>query len=170
MITMMSARFGRDARARLEAAKSTGRDGALAALETFYHAFNNRSLEMLGVVWLDDPLVQLNNPLGGILRGADGIRVLYEKVFTGPARVWVEFGDIVEFSLGDVVAFAGREHGEFTVGNTTVPLSIRTSRVFAYAQGVGWRQVHHHGSIDDPDMLRDYQRAVRGEDAGDARE
>ena len=25
-----------------------------------------------------------------------------------------------------------------------------------------WQQVHHHGSIDDPDLLSRYQRAVLG--------
>ena len=93
---------------------------------------------------------------------ADAIRALYERVFTGSARVWVEFGDIVEFWLGKAVIFAGREKGEFAVGAAVIPLAIRTSRVFAFSPGVGWRQVHHHGSIDDPEMLRSYQEAVRG--------
>ena len=59
--------------------------------------------------------------------------------------------------------FAGRERGEFTRDKHTVPLAIRTSRVFQYFGGQpGWRQVHHHGSIDDPEALAQYQRAVRG--------
>ncbi|GLI00602.1 hypothetical protein Pa4123_58780 [Phytohabitans aurantiacus] len=58
--------------------------------------------------------------------------------------------------------FAGRETGSYTTGDgTTVPLEIRTSRYFRYENG-RWRQYHHHGSIDDPDALRDYQRAIRG--------
>ncbi|MDI6103687.1 hypothetical protein QLQ12_34245 [Actinoplanes sp. NEAU-A12] len=36
-----------------------------------------------------------------------------------------------------------RERGGFTVGTTTVDLSIRTRRVFAHQAGIGWRQVHH---------------------------
>jgi phage gp16-like protein len=42
-----------------------------------------------------------------------------------------------------------------------VPLSIRTSRVFAFQPNHGWRQMHHHGSIDDPAALAAYQDAVR---------
>ncbi|MFF4402980.1 hypothetical protein [Streptomyces sp. NPDC001404] len=38
---------------------------------------------------------------------------------------------------------------------------IRTSRYFRYEGGF-WRQYHHHGSIDAPDLLRAYQQAVRG--------
>lgn len=162
MITTTAAAYSRDAADRLADAVDPSPFGAAAALETFYHAFNRRSLELLGAVWLDDPLVQLNNPLGGILRGAEAIRSLYARVFDGPARVWVEFGDIVEFRAAGTVVYAGRERGEFTVGATVVPLAIRTSRVFTHTSGVGWRQVHHHGSIDDPDALRAYQQAVRG--------
>jgi hypothetical protein len=44
-----------------------------------------------------------------------------------------------------------------------VPLAIRTSRFFQYfGPELGWRQVHHHGSIDDAEALDRYQRAVRG--------
>jgi hypothetical protein len=40
-------------------------------------------------------------------------------------------------------------------------LAIRTSRLFRRAPGDRWHQVHHHGSIDDPQLLADYQAAVR---------
>jgi len=30
---------------------------------------------------------------------------------------------------------------------------------------LGWRQLHHHGSIDDPDMLARYQNFVAGKAA-----
>ncbi len=160
MMTMVDAVFGRDARSLLSQTRQEGPGGALAALETFYYAFNQRSSPTLQAIWADDPLVQLNNPLGGILRGTTAIGELYARVFTGPARVWVEFADIVAYTSAGTVVFAGRERGEFTVGSTTVPLSIRTSRVFDHQSGIGWRQVHHHGSIDDADLLRAYQQAV----------
>lgn len=35
----------------------------------------------------------------------------------------------------------------------------RPGFVYQPAQG-GWRQAHHHGSIDDPAQLRQYQDAV----------
>jgi hypothetical protein len=40
--------FGPDARNRLDDAVKPGRDGALAALESFYHAFNRRDLARSG--------------------------------------------------------------------------------------------------------------------------
>ncbi|WP_103336094.1 YybH family protein [Amycolatopsis sp. CA-126428] len=152
--------FGTGARNRLDAATDPGREGALAALESFYYAFNQRDLDALRRVWTTDPLAQLNNPLGGILRGGEAITALYGRVFHGPARVTVEFGDIVEYSGEGHAVFAGRETGEYRV-TETVPLSIRTTRIFAYGNG-RWVQVHHHGSIDDAEALAAYQAAIRG--------
>ncbi|MDQ2802483.1 MAG: nuclear transport factor 2 family protein, partial [Pseudomonadota bacterium] len=41
----------------------------------------------------------------------------------------------------------------------TIDLAIRTTRLFRRAGG-RWRQVHHHGSIDDPALLVAYRTAV----------
>lgn len=155
---------GRDARNRLEEAHQPGEAGATAALECFYYAFNQRSLAVFDAIWAEDDQIQLNNPLGGIMRGHRPIRDLYERIFSGPAEVWVEFYDFVTYLSENMAIFAGRERGEFTLNGRTVPLAIRTTRVFQYVgPAVGWRQVHHHGSIDDPEALRVYQAAVAGE-------
>jgi uncharacterized protein (DUF1330 family)/ketosteroid isomerase-like protein len=139
-------------------------DGARAALQSFYFAFNHRSIEALESIWADDPLISLNNPVGGIIRGLPDIRALYARIFDGPAQVWVELYDIVEYASTDTVVFAGRERGEFLRDGTKVALHIRTTRIFRYlGADRGWRQVHHHGSIDDAGELARYQRAVRGE-------
>ena len=163
MITRIDAEYGPGARDRLAEAGSPDPDGARAALESFYYAFNHRDLEVFERVWVRDPLVQLNNPLGGMLRGADDITRLYQQIFDSRARVEVSFGDIVEYQAAGMAVFAGRETGQFTdPGGRGVPLRIRTTRVFAYDQAARrWGQVHHHGSIDDPAALRAYQEAVR---------
>ncbi|MEW5733897.1 MAG: nuclear transport factor 2 family protein [Thermodesulfobacteriota bacterium] len=158
----LAANYGREARDLRTEALGKGVEGARAALETFYFAFNNRSLEALAAVWAPDPSVSLANPLGGILTGAEEISALYRRIFEGTARVWVEYHDIVEFASGDAVLFAGRERGEFRTDRETVPLAIRTSRYFRRRDSAGWRQVHHHGSIDDAALLARYQKAVRG--------
>ena len=153
--------IGRDARDLREVAVEHSAVGARAALETFYYAFNQKSLPVFDAIWANDPLIQLNNPLGGIQRGHTQIRELYRRIFEGPADVWVEFYDFVAYFDQNVAVYAGRERGSFTVNDTTIPLAIRTTRVFRYlGNGLGWRQVHHHGSIDDADLLRRYQTAV----------
>ncbi|MBI1758646.1 MAG: nuclear transport factor 2 family protein [Actinobacteria bacterium] len=162
LATRPAATYGRQARNRLAEATDPGPAGAHAALETFYHAFNTRSADVLTKVWLPDDLIRLSNPLGGIVEGIAGIVRLYDGIFTGPARVWVEFYDIVAYGLGPTgVVFAGRERGEFRKADATVELEIRTSRVFAYHDG-RWGQLHHHGSITDPALLERYRAAVAG--------
>lgn len=162
MIQHVDHTYGRDARNRLAEAADPSVTGARAALESFYYALNNQDAKVLRQVWTDHPLAQLNNPLGGILRGGDAVSDLYQKIFEGPAGLWVRFADIVEYAGEDHVVFAGRETGEYTgADGVTSPVHIRTSRYFRHVDG-SWRQFHHHGSIDDPDALAAYQRAIRG--------
>ncbi|WP_163507495.1 YybH family protein [Fodinicola acaciae] len=147
----------------LSAATNPDLAGAYAALESFYYALNQRDLEVLSAVWSDDPEAQLNNPLGGILRGGQAIAELYRKIFEGPVRLTVTFGDFLTYSGTGHAVFAGRETGHYDTGSSKVPLAIRTSRYFRYDEVSGrWRQFHHHGSIDAPAELARYQQAVTG--------
>ena len=158
------ATYGRQARDRRTETLDPSHAGARAAVESFYHAFNTRSLEVFEAVWAPHELITLNNPLGGITRGIQDIQTVYKRVFSGPAQVWVELHAVVEYLSTETAVFAGRERGEFSRDGTTVPLSIRTTRFFQFlGPQLGWRQVHHHGSIDDPQALAVYQRAVRGD-------
>jgi len=149
-----------------------GIEGAHAALETFYHAFNTRSLDLLRQIWADDPLVQVYSPIGGIVRGSAVIAAGYERMLSGPARVQTVLDDIVAYITPDLVVFAGREHSTYTRDSYTrdsehdamVELpEIRSICVFRFiAEQGGWRQVYHHVSLDDAHQLAQYQRAVRG--------
>ena len=155
--------IGREARDLRPLAAAPTPEGAKAILETFYHAFNQQSLTVFDDVWAPDPLIQLNNPLGGIQRGHTLIQELYRRIFEGPAQVWVEFYDIIAYYGQETAVFAGRERGEFIFNGAITPLNIRTTRVFRYLGAeMGWRQIHHHGSIDDPELLKQYQTAVKG--------
>jgi hypothetical protein len=89
VLTHIDTQYGPTARNRLAEAGMPTLDGARAALESFYYAFNHRDPTVLAQVWLADPLVQLNNPLGGILRGSDQIARLYQRIFDSPASVQV---------------------------------------------------------------------------------
>ncbi|MDP2787537.1 MAG: nuclear transport factor 2 family protein [Pseudomonadota bacterium] len=50
----------------------------------------------------------------------------------------------------------GHERGHITKDGERMELRIRTSRIYQFLQGQ-WRQVHHHGSIDNPELLARYQ-------------
>lgn len=144
----------------------TGREAAressepAAALAQFYRAFNGRDLALMAENWDHGDDVAMDNPLGGIRRGWPEIHAVYERIFHGPARVQVEFHDYTLHVVGDVFYAVGRERCTFAASDTKLDLAIRTSRIFRRVGG-RWRQIHHHGSIDDPRLLSAYQQAVR---------
>jgi hypothetical protein len=140
--------------------------GARAALETFYYAFNTRSLDLYQQIWADDPLVQVYSPVGIMVRGRASIAALSERVFSGSMRVQTVLDEIVAYVTPDLVVFTGREHGTYTPDRENEAMSelaeIRSICVFRFiAQQGGWRQVYHHVSLADADQLAQYQRAVR---------
>ena len=129
------------------------------ALAEFYQAFNTRNLALMADNWDGSDDAAMDNPVGGITRGWAAIRAVYERIFRSPARVRVEFYDYT-LHVGDEVFYAvGRERGRFEAAGGALDLAIRTTRIFRRVGG-RWRQVHHHGSIDDPVLLERYQRAV----------
>ena len=130
------------------------------ALAQFYKAFNSRDLAMIDENFAASDEVAIDNPLGGIRRGADVPHKMYEIVFKSPADVHVEFWDYTIHRVGDVFWAVGRERGTYHDGDAVKDLNIRTTRVFQLIDG-RWRQVHHHGSIEDAKLLADYQSAVR---------
>lgn len=144
----------------------TGREpadgsGQVAALTDFYRAFNGRDLAAMRSNWAVLDEIAMDNPLGGIKRGWAEIGAVYQRLFSGPARVYVEFHDYTLQTTPDMFCAIGRERGRFERDGERIDLAIRTSRVFRRIAGA-WRQTHHHGSIDDPALLTRYQRAVLG--------
>jgi ketosteroid isomerase-like protein len=85
---------------------------------------------------------------------------MYEAVFKSLADVHVEFWDYTIHRVGDVFWAVGRERGTYRDGAAVKDLNIRTTRIFRLIDG-RWRQMHHHGSIEDAKLLGDYQSAVR---------
>jgi ketosteroid isomerase-like protein len=130
------------------------------ALAQFYHAFNSRDIKMIDDNFAASDDVAIDNPLGGIRRGADEPHKMYEGVFKSPANVHVVFWDYTIHRTGDVFWAVGRERGTYVDGGVEKDLNIRTSRVFQLING-RWRQMHHHGSIEDAKLLAEYQNAVR---------
>jgi ketosteroid isomerase-like protein len=133
------------------------------ALVDFYHAFNHHDMVAMADNWAQSDEVVMDNPLGGIKRGWSEIRPVYERIFNGGAAVKVAFFDYTIHESGNVFYAVGRERGSLRMGRNQLDLSIRTTRVFKKLDG-RWRQLHHHGSIDDPAALATYQSAVRKPD------
>jgi hypothetical protein len=143
-------------------AESPAGDGsAHDALIDFYRAFNARDIVSLACNWAAADMPSMNNPIGGIRRGWQSIHDGYQKLFDGPARVRVEFFDFTSQGVENCYLFVGRERGVCVTPTGRVELRIRTTRWFVRLDGK-WRQLHHHGSIEEPAMLADYQRAIFG--------
>lgn len=134
------------------------------ALVQFYCAFNAGDLEMMSQNWWQSDEIAMDNPLGGIKRGWTEIRPVYERIFSGPAQVYVEFFDYTIHETAEMFYAVGRERGYFRLAGEEIPLAIRTSRIFRKVDGI-WKQTHHHGSIEDPQLLAKYQAAVLGKKA-----
>ncbi len=131
------------------------------ALVQFYCAFNSGDLRMMSENWLQSADIAMDNPLGGIKRGWAEIEAVYRRIFNGPAEVYVEYYDYTIHETAEMFYAVGRERGYFRLGGEEITLAIRTSRIFRKNDG-HWRQVHHHGSIEDPELLAKYQAAVTG--------
>ena len=140
---------------------NTDKRTPFAALVDFYHAFNSRNLERMEDNWLQNDEASMSNPLGGIKRGWNEIRQVYEKIFLGQARVYVEFYAYSIHATEEMFVAVGRERGSLTVNDKTIELAIRTSRTYRFDDGQ-WKQLHHHGSMDDAALLAKYQTTVLG--------
>jgi hypothetical protein len=144
----------------------TGRDEIsdprepLAALTQFYQALNSRDMALMEKNWRATEAAVMDNPLGGAKRGWKEIRSVYETLFRAGGRYQFEFYDYTLQRYAEIFVAIGRERGYIEAEDgRRLDLAIRTTRVFHW-DGNDWRQIHHHGSIDDPEMLSRYQRAV----------
>ncbi|VAX25809.1 Alternative dihydrofolate reductase 3 [hydrothermal vent metagenome] len=139
--------------------EETTQNAKINAIIAFYRVFRSRNLAEMAHVWAQSEQVLMANPLGGIKIGWPEIRAVYARIFEGPTQVEIVFQDYNIISSGEMFVVTGREMGRVFRGTNKIDLKIRTSRVFQLIDGQ-WRQVTHHGSIDDPEMLKSYQALV----------
>jgi hypothetical protein len=102
--------------------------------------------------------------LGPVSQYADELRQephkMYQGIFKSPADVHVVLWDYTVDRVGDAFWAVGRERGTYLDGGAVQPLNMRTSRIYQLVDG-RWRQIHHHGSIEDAKLLEEFQDAVR---------
>jgi len=72
----------------------------------------------------------------------------------------VEFYDYTIVPMDGGFVAIGRERGSVKIKGETLELAIRTSRVYKLVDDE-YKQVHHHGSIEDPILLKAYQELVQ---------
>jgi hypothetical protein len=108
----------------------------LHALSEFYRALNSRDLKLMEENW----------------DASD------ESAMDGSYHF--EFHDYTLHRFNEVFYVVGRERGFVEKQGKRLEMKIRTTRVFRF-DGQRWRQIHHHGSIDDAQLLAAYQAAVK---------
>lgn len=140
-----------------------GRSAPIKALVEFYAGFNQRDVKRSMQSWARQDEVIMCNPIGGIRKGWDVIADAYQRIMQGDTQVYVEFYDYQISEGFDMFYAVGRERGyakfQDKGGEQCLELAIRTSRVFRKYDD-RWRQVHHHGSIDVPMLLNEYQSII----------
>jgi hypothetical protein len=129
------------------------------ALNEYYRAFNSHDMVLMERNWDAGPDASMYHPLGGLRRGWEGIRGLYEQIFSGPAGVMVQFQDFTLQRANNAFLAFGVERGILRSQQASLEFEIRTSRFYNW-RGGAWRQQHYHGSIDEPDMLARYHSLV----------
>ena len=127
-----------------------------ASLVDFYTAFNHQDFALMEQNWLMNEQASMSNPLGGVKRGWLEINEVYKKIFNGKAKVYVEFYDYSIHASENMFIAVGRERGLLEINNKKIDLAIRTSRTYCLINDE-WKQLHHHGSMDNPEMLARYQ-------------
>jgi hypothetical protein len=130
-----------------------------SALVNFYRAFNQQDIGLMRENWLQTDEASMSNPLGGVKRGWGEIQSVYERIFNGPATVYVEFYGYSTHTTESMFLAVGRERGYLATGSNKIDLAIRTTRIFVMHDRQ-WKQLHHHGSMDNPRLLSNYQATV----------
>ena len=127
-------------------------------LAEFYRAFNSRDLALMEQNWSPDEGT-VYHQLGGIRRGWEEIRELYDQTFQGPAGAVMTLHDFHIIRFSDSFTAIGTERGLLRTQKDALEFRIRATRLFAW-RGGRWRQVHHHGSIEEPELLAQYLTLV----------
>ena len=73
----------------------------------------------------------------------------------------MEFHDYTIDETKEMFYTIGRERGYFQLGKTKNRINIHTSRIFKRIDST-WKQVYHHSSIDNPELLKRFRTAVLG--------
>ncbi len=128
------------------------------ALAEFYRAYNSRDLALMEQNWASDEAT-IYHQLGGVRAGWEEIRDLYDQTFQGPAGAQMTLHEFKIIRFSDSFTVVGTERGLLRTQKDALEFRIRTTRLFAWRAG-RWRQIHHHGSIEEPELLADYLTLV----------
>jgi len=115
-------------------------DAALA----FYQAFEAKDVEAMMATWAEDEDIVCVHPGGPRLVGYEAVRIGWEQLFTGEAKLSFRLDEIVVIETVGLAMQSAVEH--VTVGNDTKPRGAAIATNVYLRTPSGWRIVVHHAS------------------------
>jgi len=129
----------------------------LDAVQSFYDAFNEMSLEAMASSWSQRDEDVCVHPGWEILRGWRSIRESWRVIFANTGYTRVRLSDLTLDQVGDAAWVCGVENLYTVIGQHTfhsrvaaVNVLIRTSE--------GWKVTAHHGSPIATDSEPDFEQ------------
>ena len=124
---------------------SSDQEAVLAANEAFYHAFSQRSLKEMTLVWWQGATSLCVHPGGQVLTGWDNIQSSWEAIFRNTDSFEIDI-EVIKVEIDQAIAY--------TIVQETVLQSSRGRKVKAPSIATNifqkmaqrWYLVHHHGS------------------------
>ena len=119
---------------------TTPQDAAAA----FYSAFEAKDVDAMMVAWAEDEEIVCVHPGGPRLVGFDAVRLGWEQIFAGEAKLSFRLDEIVMLETVGLALQSAIE--QVTVGDDPAPRGTAiASNVFLRTPS-GWRMLAHHAS------------------------
>jgi len=119
---------------------TTPTDAALA----FYQAFEAKDVDSMMATWAEDEEIVCVHPGGTRLVGYDAVRMGWEQLFAGDARLTFRLDQVVMIETVGLAMQSAVEHVALGSDGTPRGAAICTN-VFLRTPS-GWRMVMHHAS------------------------
>jgi ribosomal protein S21 len=129
------------------------------ALQKYYSALNNSNIDNMKEMWSKENTTTFLSPLGEIVKTYSNVIRAHEELFDSSIEIDVEYYDIDITILNNGFSSVGKERGIMKIGNETIEVAFRTSRLFIMEDGI-FKQLHHHGSFEDITVQEKIMRSL----------
>ncbi len=124
---------------------SSDKETVLAANQDFYHAFSNRDLKSMRLLWWQGATSLCIHPGGRVLKGWESIETSWESIFKNTDSLEIDI-EIIKVEIDRSLAYVvvGETVLQSSRGRSLKAQSIATNLFQKMAQK--WYLVNHHGS------------------------
>ncbi|MGK7952448.1 MAG: nuclear transport factor 2 family protein [Xenococcaceae cyanobacterium] len=121
------------------------KETVLAANQAFYHAFSNRDLKSMRLLWWQGATSLCIHPGGRVLKGWESIETSWESIFKNTDSLEIDI-EVIKVEIDRSLAYVvvGETVLQSSRGRSLKAQSIATNLFQKMAQK--WYLVNHHGS------------------------